>query len=214
MRKLILLSFIISFTFSVNSIIAQEQISGPQSGILGPGEYQVVGDIQVVQGGTLEILPGTEFYHMGDYKWDIYGCLIAEGNSEDSIIFVPFDTLSEYRWGGIRFDSSGSDESIIDYCIIDNGDFPYPQLFFGDASGIYILGLSITISNSRISNWNNYGSGGGIYAFNSSFTVENCLIVNNLSAMPGNSGGGISIECCDGAGILYNVIAYNIGDDG
>ena len=214
MRKSLLISFIIILTLSFNSIIAQEQISGPQSGILGPGQYIVIGDIEVQAGETLEIVPGTEFKHQDNFRWDIYGRLNAEGIAGDSIYFIPEFELEEYRWGGIKFNSGSSEESTIDYCVIDRGDFPYPEWAYEAATGIYIEGAGITVSNASISNWLTWGSGGGIYAQNAPVTIENCLIVKNIARMIFESGGGIYLDDCDGASILYNVIAFNEGSDG
>ena len=205
MRKSLLFSFIIILTFSFNSVIAQEQISGYLTGALGPGQYIVVGDIYVPTGETLDILPGTELLHRGNYKWDIYGRLNAVGNAADSIYFLPEFEQDEYRWGGIHFYSGSSDESHIDYCVIDNGNFPYPLTYYQSITGISIEGSDITISNSRISNWYTFDSGGGIRAENASVSIENCTVVQNIARLIFESGSGIFLESCDGASIMYNV---------
>ena len=190
-----------------NPAFAQPSISGHQSGTLGPGTYIVVGNINVLAGETLEIVPGTEFLHNGHHTWNIYGQLNAEGTEGDSISFVRQFPNSTCQWGGIRFQSGASAASTIDYCIIDNcknGIQPY----YTYGGGIYSNGVGLTISNTRVSNCDAYWDGGGIYADSANITVDNCLIVNNIASSGGN-GGGVYLNNCEEAVVMNSIIARN-----
>ena len=185
-----------------------QNISGPQSGTLGPGTYIVVGDISVQAGQTLTIVPGTSFLHNGGWKWDIYGTLNAEGTEADSIYFIRQNPTAANRWKSIRFQSGASSASTLDYCVIDNCNIPSGSPYSMNGGGIYTNGVAITVTNTRISNCDAYWNGGGIYANNANITVENCLIVDN-TATSGANGGGIYLNNSDGAFIAYNEITRN-----
>ncbi len=186
---------------------AQPQIWGAQSGTLGPGQYLVIGDIRVLSGETLNIVPGTVFLHNGNWKWEIYGLLNASGAEGDSIVFTRQNPIEDHKWGGIRFQSGASDESVIDYCVIEYCKHPsgLPVQYGG---GIYINGVDLAITNSRISNCWNYWNGAGIYATNASILIENCVITDNEAAQ-GSNGGGIYLNSCNASQIVNNIIARN-----
>lgn len=192
-------------------LLAQPNVSGAQSGTLGPGIYVVVGDIWIPEGETLTIVPMTTFLHSGSYKWDIYGQLNAEGAESDSIYFIRQNPIPEHHWYGLRFQEGASDASAIDYCVIDNCKI-YWSLYL-PGGGIHTNGVDITVTNTRISNCGAYGYwfGGGIRAENASITVEKCLIVDNTDSS--GTGGGISLVDCHGASIMYNEIARNLSWD-
>ena len=162
MTKNVILSCL-TITLLFGWAFAQQEISGPQSGILGPGSYLVVGSIQVISGETMTIVPGTEFLHNGHYVWQIYGQLNAEGTEGDSIVFKRQNPIDDHKWGGIRFMSGASQESSIDYCIIEyayNGMIP-----IGTAgAGIYTDAVDLFISNTRVSHCSAYWDGAGICA--------------------------------------------------
>ena len=206
MRKACLTLLVCLLTVGLSH--AQLQISGPQSGTLGPGDYIVIGDISVQSGQTLTIEPGTNFLHNGGWAWNIYGQLNAEGTETDSIYFVRQSEVPNYRWKSIRFQSGASDASTLDYCVIDNCNIPSGSPYTMRGGGIYSNGCAVTITNTRISNCDAYWDGGGIYAAGASITVDHCLIVDNEAIM-GANGGGIFIYNCPGAQITYNVIARN-----
>jgi hypothetical protein len=185
-----------------------QEISGPQSGILGPGTYTVIGDISVRNGETLEIVPGTEFLHNGNHTWTIQGLLTAQGTVGDSIKFVRQNPIEQHRWGGLRFQSSASPDCILDYCVIDQVHIPSSQPNSYHGGGIYINGVDLTISNTRVSNCSAQGDGGGIYAYIAAVTIDHCLIVEN-EEYAYNAGGGIALDECDGALVTHCIIAHN-----
>jgi hypothetical protein len=192
----LLMLIVFSLTVSIPAL-AQQQISGTQTGTLGPGSYLVTGSIQVPVNQTLTILPGTEFLHNGNHIWTISGKLMAQGTETDSIRFVRQNPIVTQRWGGIRFQTSAS-YSIIKYCIIDNCQ----------NTGIYTNGVNISVMNSRISNCTAQTDGGGIHAYSANLTVENCVIVNNTAANY-NDGGGIYLNSCTEVMIRNSIIAHN-----
>ncbi|TKJ41225.1 hypothetical protein CEE37_06050 [candidate division LCP-89 bacterium B3_LCP] len=187
---------------------AQTYISGPQSGTLGPGLYIVEGNIRVMPGETLTIVPGTDLQHNGNWKWEIYGQLNAEGTESDSIYFVRQNPVGEHRWASLRFMEGAADASTIDYCVIDNCNIPSGTPSTKLGGGIYTNGVDITVTNSRISNCDAYWHGGGIYASSANIVVDYCLIVDN-TATSGANGGGIYLMNCDNAVITNSEIARN-----
>ncbi|TKJ41223.1 hypothetical protein CEE37_06040 [candidate division LCP-89 bacterium B3_LCP] len=205
--KSLITAYALLVVLAVTTSFAQPIISGQQSGTLGPETYIVNGDIQVLSGQTLTIMPGTVFLHNGNHTWEISGQLNAEGTETDSIKFVRQDPIDEHRWGGIRFLSGSSDQSSIDYCVIDHC---FHDIFpFGNyGAGIFIDGIYLEISNSRISNCLNNWEGAGIYAYNATVITSHCLIVDNSTEGESN-GGGIYLFNCPQGVIEYSVIARN-----
>ena len=95
------------------------QLSGPLSGTLGPGEYQVVDTIYVNENDSLILMPGTTFKFEGYYPFKIHGTLLAEGTESDSIIFTTDTLANPDRWRGLRFVDSTSSGSALSYCLIE-----------------------------------------------------------------------------------------------
>lgn len=188
---------------STVSIYAQTQISGSQSGILGPGKYLVVGDITVEAGKTLEVAPGTEFLHSGHYVWNVNGLLKALGNKIDSIHFIRQNPVESHRWAGLRFLKGAADSSKLDYCVIDN----CKNTGSINGGGVYCDKVIVIIRNSRISNCElgENGAGAGIYASEADILVEQCLITNNSA----ENGGGINMSNCKGAVVRHSAFANN-----
>ncbi len=188
-------------------VAVNAQLSGPQSGTLGPGSYTVVGNISVDAGNTLTILPGTEFLHQGSFYWNIYGQLIAEGTERDSIIFKRYLPNQNFRWRGLRFHEDSTPTNSLDYCVIEhcwNGSSPINV----HGGGIRSNGADITIRNSRISNCTSFFDGGGIWAINANIIVDHCTIVDNYASELGN-GGGINLEYCPTAQITNSLFVRN-----
>ena len=76
---------ILFFTFAV----AQTPVSGDQSGLWGVEDspYQVIGNVTIQTGDTLEIEAGVIVDFTGLYSITINGTLLAFGAINDSIIF-------------------------------------------------------------------------------------------------------------------------------
>ncbi len=204
-KKLLPLLALITALLVTVPAFPQTQISGNQSGTLGPDTYLVVGDISVPAGQTLLIMPGSVFFHNGNHTWKIYGQLNADGIEGDSISFIRQNPINEHRWGGIRF-QTGASASTIDYCVIDQCYHPSTPALYG--GGIYTNGVAITITNTRVSNCINYSDGGGIYANNAAIVIDNCVVVD-CKALGGDNGGGICLVNSDNAEITHSIIARN-----
>ena len=206
MLKLKILPIILAVLLLSTIAFTQPQISGPQSGTLGPGTYLVVGDIRVNPGATLTIAPGTEFQHNGAWKWEVGGQLNIEGAEGDSVVFTRQQPIEDHKWRGIRFLAGSSVESSVDYAVIEWCKYPSGAVYYG--LGIY-LQVGITVSNSRISNCWSYWDGAGIYVNNCTAIIENCVITDN-TAGSGANGGGIVLNSGLGSQITNCVIARNV----
>jgi hypothetical protein len=95
------------------------QLSGPLSGILGPGTYHVGDTISVESSDTLILMHGTTFVFDSIYPFQVYGTLLAEGIRSDSIVFTTDTVANPGRWRGLQFMDSMSSGSQLAYCVIE-----------------------------------------------------------------------------------------------
>jgi hypothetical protein len=184
---------------------AQPQISGAQSGTLGPGDYIVVGDIRVVSGAVLTIAPNTRFLHTGAYKWEISGQLNINGAEGDSVIFTRQQPIDQHKWRGIRFLAGSSAQSSVNYAVIEWCNYPSGTTYYG--LGMYI-NVGISVTNSRISNCSSYWDGAGIYVNGCTAIIDHCVITDN-SSNSGSNGGGIVLNNAGSSQITNCIIARN-----
>jgi PKD repeat protein len=128
---------------NVITVLAGRRINpGAVSGVWDKeyNPYYVYGDIFVPNGQKLEINHGVEIRFMGSYSFDVYGSLIANGASNDTVVFRANDTtgMGLYKninidypfadfqrnkgWVGIHFISNSSDPDtcFMKYCKITN----------------------------------------------------------------------------------------------
>ena len=138
---ILILMMLVSFS---GGSLAQD-LSGPLSGELGPGNYNVIGSISVLYGASLIVQPGTTFIFSGDFDFDIYGYISAVGTETDSIIFRQ---ESGDNWNGIDFNIIAADSCILEYC----------QISGSNGVAIYINNVNPTISHCLLSD-NVAGSG-------------------------------------------------------
>lgn len=143
MKKLLTTSLLVTLVF----FTAYAQLSGPLSGVIGPGTYHVISSIAVEYLDTLTIEPGTTFLFDGGYSFGIYGCLYALGSEEDSIKFKA--NPGSIPWDGFVFHPTASDSSLLEYCYISGSD----------AQGVEIYISSPTLRYCTITN-NNCNSAG------------------------------------------------------
>jgi hypothetical protein len=187
----------------------QNQISGALSGVISSGNYRVIGNIFVPQNDSLIIEPGTEFQFDGDYEFDIYGYLNAQGDENDSIKFKL--TPIAISWDGVDFHDTADDSSRLEYCLITGSD----------SSGIWCDRSSPTIRHSTIiNNTTNYAgaNGGGISLDSSDAVIDSCIIMAN-SVFDDGYGAGIFIGSysqpiirdCIISGNTVRVYCYGIG---
>ncbi len=188
------------------SAFAQPQISGPQSGTLGPGDYIVIGDIRVNTGNTLTIVPGTRFLHTGAFKWEVYGQLNINGAAGDSVIFTRQQPIEDHKWRGIRFYAGSSVSSTVNYAVIEWCNYPSGAVYYG--LGMYIQNVGISVTNSRISNCWSYWDGAGMYVTGAAVTIDHCTITDN-TAGSGANGGGIVLSSANNSSITNCIIARN-----
>ena len=181
MKKfIVLLLSILLLSFS-----ASAQLSGPLSGVIDSGEYDIIGNISVQNGDSLIIEPGAVLLFDGNYQFDINGYLYAVGTETDSIKFMP--NVPDSIWGGIDFNDTADDSSRLEYCLITGGyaTGSWPENCGG---GILCYSSSPTISNCTISGNSANFHGGGLYCYVSNPTISNCTISGNSAS---GLGGGI-----------------------
>ncbi len=137
-------------------------------------------------GATLTIEPGVTVKFHDDVLFLVKGAIIAEGTSQDSIIFTLDDAPgSATEWSGIKLLSDSVTVNKLIYCRIE----------YGDAD------ISFNMNNSY------EGNGGGIFCgadISQNTIIQHCTIQNNKAR---EGGGGIFIE--GKPKIEYNLIRYN-----
>lgn len=198
------LTFLLLIWLAPAILFAQPMnISGNQSGILGPGIYNVVGDISVPSGQTLTIMPGTEFRHTGHFYWYIYGEIQAVGNPDGVIEFVREQPIENHKWGGLRFQTGASDESVIEYCKIEYcKNVSYPNYYGG---GFYSNGVDAVLRHTSIMGCL-ASSGGGVYVTNgAAVEFDHCIIAKNDAG----NGGGMYFNNSPNSMVRNSLIARN-----
>lgn len=205
-------------------------ISGPISGTLGPGTYHIwSGGLWVELDSTLRIMPGTTFICFGHGRFTIYGTLLAEGTESDSIIFISDTLMNPDRFGGLRFQGSGSSGSQLSYCTIqlmqrieESGGGVYcwessPSLTHctitgneaRNGGGVYLRDSSPGFTNCIISSNSADGQGGGVHCYSSSPSFTNCTISGNSATNNWDCGG---VYCYDSSPVFNNtIIAFSHG---
>jgi hypothetical protein len=129
--------------------------------------------ISVDSNATLVIRPGTTVLFGKSCQLKVIGALVAEGNPQDSIRFLPVDTSG---WWGIVFKNTqiSADSSKMKHCVlqnVNNNMYRYGAIFV-----TYYPWLELT--NSRIQNC----SSGGVSFYRSNGRVRDCIIGSNKSS--------------------------------
>jgi hypothetical protein len=233
MKKIFVLFLIF---VSVTSVInAQTTCGALIANEVWSSNVHVTCDVTVGDGITLTISPGVIVSFDGGASLIISGSgrLLADGGSSSNYItFTAFNT----SWGHLNFNNStATQNSIINYCIIEKGNAPSSSSLHG--GGIIASTSKLIISNTLIHNNNadwgggvfvdktyapsisnckiylntaTYG-GGGLYFWNtSSSLVTNCVIYKNTVTGYGYGGGGVLIGPSTGnVKIVNSVIANN-----
>ena len=189
------------------TILAQPTIQGALSGSLGPGNYIVNGDCEVISGQSLTINPGTTFLHNGHHTWDIYGELTAVGTETQPIVFDRQNPIEENKWGGLRFQDGASEDCILQWCEIAFCKNQWAPNTRG--GGIYIDRTGVDILNCTIRNCQ-AADGGGIFTlYANGLLISECTIINNFA----QDAGGIYLSRTNPATVINCVIAYNSSTD-
>ena len=172
---------IISDTMQFDPIILSSQplktIAGSVKGYWSSDTtYSVIGNILVPAGDTLIIEAGTTVQFDGFYYFGISGLLIAQGSEEDSIYFTSFGRVkSQGDWGGINFNHTSNDNSILSYCIVEYGNSTDRDSPVGGAL-IVCNQANPTIENCRLQQ----SLRNGIQCNSSTPTIINNEIYNNV----------------------------------
>lgn len=136
MNKTIILIILFSLTVLAQNTIksgeinnsAKDGYSGAVSGTWTSDTVKIVGDIYIPEDSVLTINPNVNVYFTGEYSFNVYGTLLAEGTAQNNINFFS-DSLAEittypyYKgfWKGINFlgtDSTNQQTSILKFCNI------------------------------------------------------------------------------------------------
>lgn len=189
--------------------------------IINNEQIHVVGDVLIMNGITLTILPGTTIVFDSNFKLNIQGRILAEGTETDSIYFTVADTtgfsnpdILNGGWGGIRFENTPStnDSSFFDHCNFEYGkalgENEYDENGMGGALFIN-SNFGVKVSNSRFINNRSSSNGGAIYISNNG-KIRNCEFRLNYSGRDGGaiySSSNALIDDC----IIINNIAYEYG---
>jgi hypothetical protein len=155
-------------TLAAGLTLAQN-ISGPLSGSLGPGSYNVVDSIYVVNGASLVIQPGTTFNFGGAFSFRIMGYLNATGTETDSIKFIP--AVGVPFWKGIKFADAAADSSRLEYCLIRGSN----------NMGLYLDHVNINVHHCTFTENSSVDYGGGVYNYYSGTTYSHCAFINNTA---------------------------------
>jgi len=124
---------------------------------------QIDCDVEIQNGATVTILPGTKVKFLGHHRIYVKGALLARGTVNDSILFTANDTTA--GWDGVQIDypSTSNDSSVFDYCYFEYAKrSPTSYYLTGGAISVYRQ-KKIRISNSlfkynRITTGYGYGS--------------------------------------------------------
>ena len=197
---------------------------------------QFCGDL-IVSSGTFTINAGATLQFGSVNSLTISGTGVLSANGINSSSYITF-TASGSSWGHIYFDNATAiDNSIVNYCIIENGDARNLSPAFG--GGIHANTSKLVISNSLIQNnkavwgggilvnqsmnpsisrcqfYNNESNegGGGLYLWNyATSTIDNCLFESNKCVATSAeiySGGGLSAQSQCSVNILNCTFVNN-----
>lgn len=215
---IVLLSIFVCLSNYGNS---QTQIVyGEVSGTWQADTIMVVDHIYVADGNSLTINPGVVVLFDGHYRFDVHGCVKANGNSNDSIIFSVTDTTSFSNfhvdrggWHGLRFNTLNpvNDSSILNYCSFRYGKAIGDSLGeFGGAVFIKDFG-KIRLSNCLITNNYAKNRGGGLSGSGAGILIENCRFNYNQAGYNDSAGigGGLYFDYSMPK-ILNSVVDHNI----
>ena len=140
------------------------------------GGYNAIRRLTIDPGATLRFAESTNlsfsWYGSDYYGYHYYGELNAVGTEESPIVFTSMNGESG-GWNGIVFDDRSDNmtgqESILQHCIIENGNEYNLHLSYTNQPSV--------IENCLLQNSNGYG----LYFYYASPTVGKCVIKNNAS---------------------------------
>jgi parallel beta-helix repeat protein len=189
--------------------VLETTVYGEVSGhwLLADSPINVVDNIYLPANKVLTIDSGVYVVFNGNYRFDVFGNLYANGLQEDTVRFQPKAGVP--KWAGIRIYSS--QDVIMNYVlikgVIKNGIATSPQQD-RDGGGLFVVNSDIKIYNSRIANNQASKTGGGGYFENSTLDIEGSKFHYNVINHPwGNSG---TDTCFGGGGLALRNTICNI----
>lgn len=158
--------------------------------------YLIYDSLEIREGATLTVQPGTTFYMHQNSKFKVFGNLIAKGAYNNRIVFrgdrmdsdyminIPYDRVPG-QWGGFRFYKTSFNNEL-DYVYIRNGSY---GLIFEESTTEQ---LKLKIKNSIVTNV----KGTLISATNCQIEGENCEFSNSQYNLLSLAGGKYSFLQC------------------
>ncbi|MCX6601872.1 MAG: T9SS type A sorting domain-containing protein [bacterium] len=180
-------------------------LSGNLSGILGPGDFDVVDTIRVDVGDSLRIVAGTRLYFRDGIPLIVEGQVAAQGTEQDSILL----SCRESSWSGAVFGGSAAAGQFV-YCVVERAAYGYvPGTAGGGAvttrygnlvmshcdvrynaanypgAGIYCESGTLMLTESQFfGNTGSYeGYGAAVYGYGPAITITSCTFDSNTSGI-------------------------------
>ena len=191
-----------------NSPSGGYHVCGDVDGVWNYDLIYVDCDLQIPHDYTLTINPpegGTDIIFTGHYKFSVYGRLVINGTTEDSVRFSAQNPTT--GWFGLRFyDLSWNemDSSKVAYCSFKNGNANGSD-WDACGGGVFLYESShISIENCLFENNSADDGGGGIHIRYSAPTLKNCIFRQNSAT----NGGAVQFTGSDGS-IEYSLLNDN-----
>ncbi len=102
----------------LDSLTLMPPLSGELSGIIGPGDFDVVYNLSIGSGEQVTIAPGTRLFFRDRQVLDVHGTLDAIGTEQDSIVFTRRFSTDTLGWFGIQL-VSAANLGQMDYCVVE-----------------------------------------------------------------------------------------------
>ena len=161
------------------------EISGDLSGTLSltDAPFLVTDDLNINGNDTLLIEAGVTLFFNNNKKITVSGTLVAEGSSNQMIVFRSSGDTNEDWWLGIRI-SNPTTVSKFKFCVIEHVNQNINDQFSNGA--IEISNSKVVIENCVFrTNYSTYG--GGFSALNSDVTLMNNIFRNNDAELYGGA---------------------------
>jgi hypothetical protein len=154
MKRLFLLT-VLSIMAGITGLALNHSgtIASSETWFSSDNPHIITGNLVVASGATLTIQPGCEIYFNGNFRFEVRGVLIADGNMGSPILFTsnnPNPAKGDWRYIGFNNSESGS---IMNYCEISYGGSlgARGMVMFENASN------GLIISNTTLSHSASYG---------------------------------------------------------
>lgn len=155
-------------------------IFGSQSGMIGPGVYDVIDTLRVLSGQTWTIAAGTQLLFRPQKPLIVNGTLLATGTAGDSIVFAPRIEHWDSAWSGAQF-LNASGLCRMDYCVIEraHGEVFIYSSISQSVGAIVCVNSSPTIEHCTVKDNQGADYGGGLYCSGGTPTIRDCEFIGN-----------------------------------